>query len=105
MKRFALIALLCPLAAFAADADYKLVIKDHRFVPNELVVPANKKLTLQIENQDDTPEEFDSHALNREKMIAPHATARLFIGPLDPGSYPFDGEFHDATAKGIIIAK
>lgn len=105
MKKILFITLLFPLAVFAGDADYKLVIKDHHFEPSELIVPANKKLTLLIENQDATPEEFDSHALNREKMIAAHASVKLYIGPLDPGSYAFDGEFHEATAKGTIIAR
>lgn len=105
MKKILFIVLLFPFTVFAADADYKLVIKDHRFEPSELTVPANKKLTLLIENQDDTPEEFDSHALNREKMISAHGTIKLYIGPLNPGSYAFDGEFHEATAKGTIIAR
>jgi hypothetical protein len=27
------------------------------------------------------------------------------IGPLVPGRYPFIGEFHEATAKGVVIAE
>jgi hypothetical protein len=27
------------------------------------------------------------------------------IGPLKPGRYPFFGEFHEATAKGTVIAE
>lgn len=105
MKNIALIALLLPFAAFAADADYTLVIKEHRFHPSELTVPSGKKIKLLIENQDATPEEFDSHALNREKVIAGHGSATLYIGPLDSGRYPFIGEFHEATAEGLIVAQ
>jgi len=105
MKQLFFLVLLLPLSAFAADADYKLVIKDHRFDPAELTVPAGKKIKLTILNQDDTPEEFDSHDLNREKVIAGHSSATIFIGPLKPGRYKYDGEFHDDTAKGVIIAK
>ena len=105
MKNIALIALLLPLAAFAADAYYTLVISGHRFQPAELTVPAGKKIKLLIENQDDTPEEFDSHALNREKVIVGNGHAILYIGPLDPGRYPFIGEFHESTAHGAIIAR
>lgn len=120
MKRLLLIALLLPVAAFvtglllisllfpnvalAADADFALVIKDHHFLPAELTVPSGKKIKIRIENQDATPEEFESHALNREKVIAGHSTATIYIGPLNPGRYPFVGEFHENTAQGVIIA-
>ncbi len=105
MKKIYLLALLLSFSAFAADADYSLVIKDHRFQPAVLTVPAGSKFRLQIENRDDTPEEFESHALNREKVIAAHGKATLYIGPLDAGRYPFFGEFNEATAQGVIVAK
>lgn len=103
MKRLLLIALLLPLAAHAAD--YILIIKDHQFQPAEFTVPSGKKVKLTVENQDSTPEEFESHALNREKVIAGHSSATIYIGPLAPGRYPFVGEFHEATAQGVIIAQ
>jgi hypothetical protein len=68
-------------------------------------VPAGKKLKVVIQNQDATAEEFDSHALNREKVVPGKSTASVFIGPLKPGRYPFVGEFHEATAKGVVIAE
>jgi len=105
MKHIFLIPLLLPLAALATAAEYTLVIKDHRFQPTELVVPQGKKIKLLIDNRDVTPEEFDSHALNREKLIAGGGSATLYVGPLDPGSYPFDGELHEATAQGAIIVR
>ena len=91
--------------ALAADDEFKLVIENHKFDPAELVIPANKKVKLVIENRDSTPEEFDSHALNREKVIAGKSTATLFIGPLKPGSYPFVGEYNEKTAKGSVVVK
>lgn len=105
MKKICFLALLLPFSVFAADADYSLVIKDHRFQPAELTVPADSKIKLLIENRDDTPEEFESHALNREKVIAAHGKATLYIGPLEAGRYPFFGEFNEASAQGVIIAK
>lgn len=105
MRKICFLALLLPFSVFAADADYSLVIKDHRFQPAELTVPAGSKIKLLIENRDDTPEEFESHALNREKVIAAHSKATLYIGPLEAGRYPFFGEFNEATAQGVIIAK
>ena len=82
-----------------------LTIKDHQFQPSELTIPAGTKSKLRIENQDATPEEFDSYALDREKVITGHSSATIFIGPLDAGRYPFIGEFHSATAQGVIIAQ
>jgi len=105
MKQVYLILLLLPLVASAADADFTLVIKDHRFQPSELNVPAGKKIKLLIDNKDTTPEEFESHSLNREKVIAGNSTAIIYIGPLESGRYSFYGEFNEATAQGAIIAK
>jgi hypothetical protein len=105
MYRALVFFLLLPQAALAADADYTLIIEDHRFQPSELAIPQGKKVRILIENHDATPEEFDSYALNREKIITAHGKATLFIGPLDAGSYPFIGEYHADTAKGLIIAK
>lgn len=105
MKRlFALLPLLC-LSAWAADNEFALAIRDHRFEPAEIRVPANQKIKLVVHNQDATPEEFESHELNREKVIAPGAKANIFVGPLKPGRYPFIGEFNEKTARGVIIAE
>jgi plastocyanin len=103
--RLFLLLLLTPLIALAADLEFMLNIKDHRFSPAELRVPAGKKIKLIVENQDATAEEFESHELNREKVIAPQSKAPIFIGPLTAGKYPFYGEFHEATARGLIIAE
>jgi plastocyanin len=123
MKRLLLLTLLLPFAAFAvgllllglllpldahaaeADAGYRLVINDHRFQPGELTVPSGTKIKLHIENQDATSEEFDSYALNREKMISGNSAATVYIGPLTPGRYPFTGEFHPDTAQGVVIVR
>ena len=105
MKRLLCLSLLLPLGAFAADADFTLVIKEHRFQPAELTVPANKKVKLLVENKDATPEEFESHELNREKVIPGNSSAVMFIGPLAPGRYPFFGEFNEKTAQGVIVAQ
>ena len=103
-RTLALALLLSPLLAAAAD-DITIVIKDHKFSPAEVRVPAGQKVKLIVDNQDATPEEFESHELNREKVIAPKSKATIWIGPLKPGKYPFMGEFNQATAKGVVIAE
>lgn len=91
--------------AQAADAELLLVIKNHRFEPAELKVPAGQRVKLVVHNQDSTPEEFESHSLNREKVIPAGAKATIFIGPLKAGRYEFYGEYNQATAKGVVIAE
>ena len=105
MRQVLLIALLAAAPALAADEEIWLVIQDHRFQPEEVVVPAGRKVKLVVENRDATPEEFESHALNREKVIAGKSTATIYVGPLAPGRYPFVGEYNESTAKGAIVAK
>ena len=97
--------LLIPSFAFAADAEFLLVMRDHRFEPQELVVPAGKKFKLLVDNRDSTPEEFESHALNREKVVPANSRVPVFLGPLAPGRYPFFGEFHEKTAQGTLIVR
>ena len=63
------------------------------------------KVKLVVDNQDAGPEEFDSHALNREKVIPGKTKATIFIGPLAPGRYPFIGEFNATTARGEVVAQ
>jgi len=91
--------------ALADTPQFDLTIKNHRFEPETLSVPAGTKIKLQISNLDPTPEEFESHELNREKVIPGGKTAVVFIGPLDAGEYQFVGEFNEDTAKGRIVAR
>lgn len=90
--------------AQAAEA-FDLIIKNHKFSPETLEVPSGKKIKLMIMNEDLTPEEFESHELKREKIIKGNSKAVVFVGPLEPGEYPFFGEFNMDTAQGKLIAK
>lgn len=102
----AVAAMVVAVQAGAADpAEVKLAIKDHKFEPAELRIPAATKVMLVVENQDSTPEEFESHDLHREKVIAGGRTAKIPVGPLKPGTYKFFGEFNQDTAQGVLIAE
>jgi plastocyanin len=104
----AILSLAAALAAGAAQAEdvqATLAIRDHKFQPAELTVPAGVKIKLSIENRDATPEEFESHELNREKIVVGNGTITVFIGPLEAGRYPFFGDFHQETAQGVLVAK
>ena len=91
--------------AGAKAQDYTLTIKNHRFTPSELKVPANKRVKLTVVNDDATPEEFESHELKVEKVIPGKSKGVVRFGPLKPGKYPFFGEYHEDTAKGSVVAE
>lgn len=94
--------LLWPLAALGEVPTFEIDIRNHLFEPAELSIPANTKVKLIVNNRDATPEEFESYELNREKVIMGGARAIIFVGPLQPGVYPFFGEFNPKTAQGTI---
>jgi len=99
------LALSSSLGARAAEPEALLVIKNHKFEPAELKGPAVRRVKLVVHNQDSSPEEFESHSMNREKVIPGGAKATIFIGPLKPGRYDFYGEYNEATAKGAVVAE
>lgn len=105
-RYFMMLAMSLGISApsFAAE-EYVLIIKDHKFSPEEIIIPANTKIKLVVKNQDPTPEEFESHKLHREKVIKGNSQVMINIGPLKPGTYPFVGEFNEDSAKGRIIVK
>jgi Cupredoxin-like domain len=109
MRHLAIPLALATLLSFAPAPvhaqDYTLTIKDHKFTPQELKVPANQRIVITVINDDATAEEFESNVLKVEKVIAGKSKATVRIGPLKPGRYPFVGEFHEATAKGVVIAE
>ena len=100
---FALLGATAVLAA--SEPEFAITLRDHQFTPAEINVPAGVKVKLVVDNQDAGPEEFDSHALNREKVIPGKTKATIFIGPLAPGRYPFIGEFNATTARGEVVVR
>lgn len=109
MRRFLVLLGLAAMVAMAPASaraqEYVLTIKDHKFTPEELKVPANQRVIITVINNDATAEEFESNVLKVEKVIAGNSKATVRIGPLAPGRYPFIGEFHEATAKGVVVAE
>jgi Cupredoxin-like domain len=93
------------LSASAHAQEINLVIRNHKFEPTEIRVPARKRVSIYVSNEDASPEEFDSTALKVEKIIPGKSKGLVRIGPLDPGRYEFIGEFHADTAKGVVIAE
>jgi plastocyanin len=109
---FALTGVVAALLAFPAGLanaqetfSATVTIRNHRFEPAELRVPANKRILLEVANEDPTSEEFESKSMKVEKVIAGKSKASVRISPLKPGRYDFFGEYHESTAKGVLIAE
>lgn len=111
------VRLLCSLVGLAgaifisvpAGADglttIQLTLKDHKFTPSVIHVPAGKAVIFSIKNEDAASEEFDSAALKVEKVIAGGSEGTVRIRPLGAGKYPFMGEYHSDTAQGVVISE
>jgi heme/copper-type cytochrome/quinol oxidase subunit 2 len=95
---------LAAIPAIAANP-VRLTIKDHHFHPEHVTVPAGQRVPIEVTNNDATPEEFESNDLRFEKVVVPGATIRVFVGPLQPGTYKFFGDYHPDQAKGILTAE
>ena len=103
--------LLLASAAFAgtgaasegAQVSVRLVIHDHRFVPEEIHVPAGHQIVLEVENADAAVEEFESYDLDREQRVPPGGVVSLRLQGLSKGRYSFFGDFHRKTAQGVLV--
>lgn len=103
--KLASVFLFISAPSFAETPIFEIAIKDHKFNPAIVEIPAGQKVKLVIKNQDPTPEEFESHDFNREKVISGNSEGVVFVGPLDAGEYKFFGEFHEKTAQGKLVVK
>lgn len=97
--------LMLASVSYAADPEYTLTIREHRFEPAELRIPAGQKIRLVVDNQDGSAEEFESHELNREKIVPAKSKAVIYVGPLQAGRYPFFGDFNPAVTRGVLVAE
>jgi heme/copper-type cytochrome/quinol oxidase subunit 2 len=91
-------------AAFATEPTVVLTLKNHRYEPAAINVPAGRRIHVHLINQDGAMEEFDSSDLRVEEDVTPHGAADFTVGPLKPGTYAFMGEAHPATALGRFTA-
>lgn len=98
----------CFVAAPARAAEELIIeisIKDHKFAPDAVKLPAGKSAKLVVKNLDATPEEFESNDIGFEKVIAGNSEATIRVKPLEAGTYIFFGEFHMDTALGHIVVE
>jgi hypothetical protein len=106
--RIAAIALLAACAAVPARADDMPVIKvemrDGVILPAIIEVPANTRFKLEISNTGQSPAEFESAELKREKALAAGSTSAIVFRTLDAGTYHVFDDFHP-DAKATLVAK
>ena len=72
MRAFAVAILLAALGMPSAQVlaqEFNLVIRNHQFEPQELRVPAGKRVSIYVANEDATPEEFESATLKSRKSF------------------------------------
>ena len=91
-------------AVRADDALPNITMKDGRFDPPELVVPADTAVQLQVTNADQAAIEFESFELHRERVIQPGQTITVYLPALKAGRYPYFDDFHK-SAEGAIVAR
>jgi hypothetical protein len=104
MKKL-LLALLMIATPVLADEPIVVHLKNHKFYPSVIKVKANKPAMIILYNDDDSADEFDSSSLKIERVVPGHNKGNIRLRALAPGKYPFMGEFHAATAQGVVIAE
>lgn len=102
-----LLAASAPALGWAENKDptFHITFKGGVIVPLRLDVPARTRFRLEIKNEDDTPAEFESVELHKEKVLAPHSETVMVIRTLDPGEYDFFDDFHPGSAPAVLVAK
>jgi len=87
------------------DPVFRIEFKDGAVTPRRLEVPANRRFVLELRNAGETPAEFESRELRKEKVLAPGTTSVLVIRTLDPGEYDFFDDFHPDAPPAVLVAK
>lgn len=87
------------------DPTFRIEFRDGVVTPTRLEVPANRRIRLELHNLGQTPAEFESRELRKEKVLAPGTSSILVIRTLDPGEYDFFDDFHPSTPAAVLVAK
>lgn len=102
---FPICLLLATFPVFSEPAGVELVIEQRQFNPSTLSLPANTQVLLTVHNRDRQPAEFESYDLSREIVIPPGASARVYVGPLKPGTYRFFDDFNPDAEGRISVGE
>ena len=94
-----------PAAALAQQLEISMTIKDGKFDPAEVEVPANTPVRIKIKNLEPKPVEFESNVLRFEKIVTAGSEATVNIRAQKPGRYEFYDEFREETVRGALVVK
>ena len=102
----ALLTALLSSSVSAAEAfTVQLEMKDGELIPSTLKVPANTRIRIEVHNSGNSPAEFESTQMRKEKVLAPGAKSVVVIARLRPGQYSFFDDFHLDHPAGLVIAE
>ena len=101
----AIVLSLTGVACADDDPVFRIEFKDGVLTPRRLEVPANRRFSLELHNLGETPAEFESRELRKEKVLAPATSSVLVIRTLDPGEYDFFDDFHPDAPPAVLVAK
>lgn len=92
--------------AAAAALTYSISIRDGRFTPERLEVPARTRLRLELSNEGPGPLEFENPEMFVEKILSAGARSVIVLPKgLPPGEHTFIDEFNPITGELKITAK
>src|SRR5690349_3322594 len=101
-----LVLTLSVTAARAAEPkEIPITIENNRFSPEEIKVKAGEPFVLVVTNKDKGPEELGRKDVRMERVVPAGKTMKIRVRALERGTYPCIGEYHEATAKGRIVAE
>jgi hypothetical protein len=85
--------------------EISMTIKDGKFDPAEIEVPANTPVRIKIKNLEPKPVEFESNVLRFEKIVTAGSEATVNVRAQKPGRYEFFDEFREEAVRGALIVK
>ncbi|MGY3448283.1 cupredoxin domain-containing protein [Bradyrhizobium sp. USDA 4353] len=92
------------MPAGAAETTIEISVKDNKFQPAELKVPADTPIVFKVKNLDGAPVEFESEPLQFETVIKPNMEGVVKVKAQKPGRYEFFDDFHQ-TNKGTLVVE
>lgn len=93
------------ISAAAQEPVAELTCDSGHFQPASLDVTANQQVRIKVTNKGNSPIEFESFEMNRERVVPPGHTITVILPKLDPGEYHFFDDFHHEVGQGTITAR
>ena len=107
--RTLMLGMVCLVGASVVQAaglpSYDLTLHNGELDPKVLRVKAGERFKINLYNSGNTPVEFESRSLRKEKVMGPGVRSFVVVHPLRPGQYDFFDEFHLPDAQWWVIAE